>query len=89
MTNGVVSAHESEDSRRRTISESGAHYTDPDAIRGTSDTEQVGFPSINRSPNGGNKPFDADGAEDTAEGDYGWRGEVSGTLVPHGMDERC
>ena len=58
----------SEDPRRRTISENGAHYTDPDAIRGTSDTEQVGFPSVYRSPNGGNKPLDAEGVEDTAEG---------------------
>ena len=32
----------------RTISENGAHYTDPDAIRGTLDTEQVGFPSVYR-----------------------------------------
>ena len=59
----------SEDSRRRTNSESGAHYTDPDAIWGTSDAEHMGFPSVNRSPNEGNKPVDADGAEDTADGD--------------------
>ena len=66
VTGGTVV---SEDSRRRTISESSAHYTDPDAIRGTSDTGQMGFSSLNRSPNGGNKPFDADGTEDTADGD--------------------
>ena len=29
----------------------------------------MGFSSHNRSPNGGNKPFDADGTEDTADGD--------------------
>ena len=38
-------------------------------IRGTSDTEQVRFPSGYRSPNGGNEPADTDDAEDTAEGD--------------------
>ena len=59
----------SEDPRRRTISENGAHYTDPDAIRETLDTEQMGFPSVYRSSNGGNKPVDANGAEDIAEGD--------------------
>ena len=64
VTGGTVV---SEDPRRRTISENGAHYTDPDAIRGTLDTEQVEFPSVYRPPNGGSKPFDADGAEDTAE----------------------
>ena len=53
----------------RTISESGTHYTDPDAFRGTLDTEHIGFPSLNRSPNEGNKPVDADGTEDTADGD--------------------
>ena len=59
----------SKDTRRRSISENGAHYTDPDAIRGTLDTEQVEFPSVHRSPNGGNEPVDSDSAGDTAEGD--------------------
>ena len=59
----------SKDPRRRSISENGAHYTDPDAIRGTLNTEQVGLPSVYRSPNGGNEPVDTDGEEDTAEGD--------------------
>ena len=59
----------SKDPRRRTISENGAHYTDPDAIRRTLDTEQVGLPSVYRSPNGGYEPVDTDGVEDTAEGD--------------------
>ena len=54
---------------RRSISENGAHYTDPDVIRGTLDTEHMGLPSVCRSPNGGNEPVDTDGAEDTAEGD--------------------
>ena len=54
---------------RRSISENDAHYTDSDVIRGTLDTEQVGLPSVCRSPNGGNKPVDTDGAENTAEGD--------------------
>ena len=53
----------------RTISESGAHDTDPDAIWETSDNEQVGFPFLDQSPNGENKLLDADGTEDTAEGD--------------------
>ena len=59
----------SKDPRSRSISENGSHYTDPDVIRGTLDTEQVGLPSVCRSPNGGNEPVDTDGAEDTAEGD--------------------
>ena len=59
----------SKDPRRRSISENGAHYTDPDAIQGILDTEQVGLPSVYRSPNGGNEPVDTDGAEYTAEGD--------------------
>ena len=54
---------------RRSISENGAHYTDPDVIRGTLDTEHVGLPSVCRSPKGGSEPFDTDGAEDTGEGD--------------------
>ena len=36
---------------------------------GSLETEQVGLPSVYRSPNGGNEPVDTDGAEDTAEGD--------------------
>ena len=59
----------SKDTRRRSISENGAHYTDPDAIRGTLDTEQVEFPSVHRSPNGGNEPVDPDSAGDMVEGD--------------------
>ena len=53
----------------RTISECGAHDTDPDAIWETSDNEQMGFPFLDQSPNGKNKLLDADGTEDTAEGD--------------------
>ena len=53
----------------RTFSECGAHDTDPDAIWETSDNEQVGFPFLDQSPNGENKLLDADGTEDTAEGD--------------------
>ena len=56
------------DTRRRSISENGAHFMDPDAIRGTLDTEHVEFPSMYRSSNGGNEPVDTDSAEDTAEG---------------------
>ena len=59
----------SEEIRKRTISESCAQYTDPDAIRETSDTEPMGFSSQNRSPNEGSEPFDTDGTEDTADGD--------------------
>ena len=75
---------------RRTISESGAHDTDPDAFRETSDNEQVGFPSLNQSPNEGDKPLDAKrrGRYRGGRHDHGWRGGVGGTLVPHGMGER-
>ena len=53
----------------RTISGSGAYDTDPDAIWETSDNEQVGFPFLDQYPNEENNLSDADGAEDTAEGD--------------------
>ena len=66
VTGGTVV---SEDIRKRTNSESCAQYTDPDAIRETSDTGQRGFSSHNQSPNEGSEPFDADGTEDTADGD--------------------
>ena len=48
---------------------SGAQDTDSDAIGEASDNEQVGFPFLNQSPSGENSLWDADGAEDTAEGD--------------------
>ena len=76
VTGGTVVG---EDPRRRNISENGAHDKDPDAIQGTLDTEQVGFPSVYRPPNGGSKPFDADGAEYTAEGDAIMVGVVGST----------
>ena len=53
----------------RTISESGAHDTDPDVMWETSDNEQVWFPFLDQSPNGENKLLDADGTEDSEEGD--------------------
>ena len=65
VTRGTVVNKES----GRTISESGAHDTDPDAIWETSDNEQVGFPFLDQSPNEENNLLNADGAEDTAEGD--------------------
>ena len=71
----------SKDPRGRIISENGAHYTDPDAIRGTLDTEQVGLPSVYRSPNGGNEPVDTDDVEDTTEGDAIMVGVV-GSVAP-------
>ena len=66
VTGGTVV---SEDIRKRTVSESGAQYTDPDVIREISDIGQMGFSSHNRSPNEGSEPVDADGTEDTADGD--------------------
>ena len=78
----------SKDTRRRSISENGAHYTDPDAIRGTLDTDQVEFPSVYRSPNGGKRTGSSRrrGRHRGGGHDYGWRGGVGSTLVPHGMD---
>ena len=63
------------DTRRKSISENGAHFTDQDVIRRTSDTEQVVYPST-------------DSTEDPEAWDtimVGVAG-VGGTLVPHGMD---
>ena len=77
VTRGTVVSKDS----RITISESGAHDTDPDTFWGTSDNEQVGFPSLNKSPNGGDKSLDANGAEDTAEGDVIMVGVV-GSAAP-------
>ena len=48
---------------------SGAQNTDSDAIGEASDNDQAGFPFLNQSPSGENSLWDADGAEDTAEGD--------------------
>ena len=59
----------SEEIRKRSIPESCAKYTDPDAIRETSDIEPMGFSSHNGSPNEGSEPFDTDGTEDTEDGD--------------------
>ena len=53
VTGGTVV---SEDIRKRTISESCAQYTDPDAIRETSDTGQMGFPlTTNHRMRGANR----------------------------------
>ena len=59
----------SEDIRKRTISESCAQNTDPDAIREISDAGQGGFSSHSQSLSEGSKPVDADDTEDTADGD--------------------
>ena len=48
---------------------SGAPNTDSEAIGEASDGDQVGFPFLHRSPCGENSLWDANGAEDTAEGD--------------------
>ena len=49
--------------------ESCEKYTDPDAIRETSDIELMGYSSHNGSPNEGSEPFNTDGTEDTEDGD--------------------
>ena len=56
------------DTRGRSISENGAHFMDPDAIRRTLDTEHVEFPSMYRSSNKVNEAVDTDSTEDTEEG---------------------
>ena len=53
----------------RTIPESCEKYTDPDAIRKTSDIEPRGYPSHNGPPNEGSEPVNTDGMEDTDDGD--------------------
>ena len=60
---------------------SGAQNTDSDAIGEASDGDQVGFPFLHRSPSGENSLWDADGAENTAEGDAIMVGAV-GSVAP-------
>ena len=55
--------------RKRTIPESLIKYTDPDAIRETSDNEPMEYSAHNGSPNEGSEPFNTDGTEDTEDGD--------------------
>ena len=55
--------------RKRTIPESLEKYTDPDAIRETSDNEPMGYSAHSGSPNEGSEPFNTDGTEDTEDGD--------------------
>ena len=59
----------------------GAQNTDSDAIGEASDNDQVWFPFLNQSPSGENSLWDADGAEDTAEGDAIMVGAV-GSAAP-------
>ena len=54
---------------KRTIPESLKKYTDPDAIRETSDNEPMGYSAHNGSPIEGSEPFHTDGTEDTEDGD--------------------
>ena len=60
---------------------SGAQNTDSDVIGEASDGDQVGFPVLHRSPSGENSLWDADGAENTAEGDAIMVGAV-GSAAP-------
>ena len=55
--------------RKRTMPESLEKYTDPDAIRETSDNEPMGYLAHNGSPIEGSEPFNTDGTEDTEDGD--------------------
>ena len=55
--------------RKRTMPESLEKYTDPDAIRETSDNEPMGYSAHNGSPIEGSEPFNTDGTEDTEDGD--------------------
>ena len=59
----------SEEIRKRAIPESCEKYTDPDAIRETSDIEPRRYSSHNGSPNEGSEPFNTDGTEDTEDED--------------------
>ena len=67
--------------RKRTIPESLEKYTDPDAIRETSDNEPMGYLAHNGSPNEGSEPFNTDGKEDTEDGDANMVGVV-GSAAP-------
>ena len=51
------------------MEESLEKYTDPDAIRETSDNEPMGYSAHNGSPIEGSEPFNTDGTEDTEDGD--------------------
>ena len=67
--------------RKRTMSESLEKYTDPDAIRETSDNEPMGYSAHNGSPIEGSEPFNTDGTEDTEDGDVIMMGVV-GSAAP-------
>ena len=60
---------------------SGAQNTDSDVIGEASDNDQAGFPFLHQSPSGENSLWDADGAEDTTEGDAIMVGAV-GSAAP-------
>ena len=60
---------------------SGAQNTDSDVIGGALDNDQAGFPFLHQSPSGENSLWNADGAEDTAEGDAIMVGAV-GSAAP-------
>ena len=60
---------------KQTRTRSGGHWT-------------LGFPSVYRSPTGGKKPFDADGAEDTAKGDAIMVGVVGSAAPGSSQDGR-
>ena len=89
---GVVEGADVSDGiRKRNIPESLEIYTDPAPARETSDEEPIGYSAHSGSPNEWSEPFNTDGTEDTEDGDTIMVGVVGlgGTLVPHGMDERC
>ena len=60
---------------------SGTQNTDSEVIGEASDGDQVGFPFLHRSPCGENSLWDANGAEDTTEGDAIMVGAV-GSAAP-------
>ena len=60
---------------------SGAQNTDSDVIGEASDNDPTGFPFLHQSPSGENSLWDAEGAEDTAEGDAIMVGAV-GSAAP-------
>ena len=81
---GVERTDISKDIRKRNIPESLEGYTDPTPVQGTGDEEPRGYSTHSDSPNEWGEPLITDGTED-----YCGRGGFRGTLVPHGMDERC
>ena len=60
---------------------SGTQNTDSEVIGEVSDSDQVGFPFLHRSPCGENSLWDANGAEDTTEGEAIMVGAV-GSAAP-------